>query len=215
MAAAVQPGPVFGGEKTPESEGEPGMAGIQLFRDWLAGKLAKMQLPFDWAMVLPPQGVAYFAPKDWTMIPVSDPDILDFSDGNPAGSWIVSPDQLSGVLMVNITSLVRGEVVEAAWRDLRAFYPDSPIEQVTEDSYPPQYNVSRGLISARIGEKTVVVVASSLPDSLTGGMFLYYNLAIADTADFDELTKTVFLPLLMNLVPAGGSSVMPTPTPMR
>jgi len=184
----------------PSPRDDVGLRGVDLLREWAAGRLPRSRVPPDWSVHAPPLGAGFFYPRGWAVTEIADPNRADFSDGDPFGVWVVAPDGSAAVLMLNQIANAAVPARDAAWRQLRQAADAVDVVALADDGYDRGNGVSSALVAARVDANIAAVHAFALPELGTGRSYLYFNLVIATADVFDAATAQVFLPLLQNLV---------------
>jgi hypothetical protein len=228
-------GRAVGGQGTPPVA-TPGdcsrVPALRLFADWIAGKPVlrpeELRPPLDW-VVFNQFGapVSFLHPGDWI------PSALFASGLTPAGAiaWettpspttflaasrIVSPDgqalyeYVAGVLAG--VALTLDEAAMAAEQGVLGNDGTATVPICAEDD-PAAFGPS-WMRAGRFGELVVTTGGSLLSDPSGGSPFttLNYQSFVGPEARYTELMRTVFIPIMYQLLMAGAGTLEPTPTP--
>jgi hypothetical protein len=185
---------------------EPGERGVQLLADWAADTSPKRSIPLNWNVYALARGAAFYYLPDWVVTDIVDPNIYDLLDGNPFGTWAVSPDQSAGVLLLNVTANTPVAARDAAWSQIKTVAGTDDLESLAEEEFSAAFDVDLAFAAARAGDTICAALAMTTPDTVMGGAFVYFQLVVAKADLFDDATEEVFLPMLTNLITAGGSA---------
>ncbi|MCC6792861.1 MAG: hypothetical protein IT336_14315 [Thermomicrobiales bacterium] len=185
---------------------EPGERGVALLQAWIAGEVPKQPVPLTWQVAAPPRGAAFNHPRDWTVTQIADPNIYDLTDGNPFGTWAVSPDQSAGVLLLNLVTPTPVSARDAAWSQIEQVAQTRDLDPLADDEHRAALNLDVAFAAASADKLVCATLTMATPDTVMGGTYLYVQLVLAEADLFDDATEIVFLPMLQNLVTDGGSA---------
>lgn len=202
----------------------PGEQGALLLQAWMMGEVTG-SVPLDptWAPFLSQVGnYMFYVPVDWRMSESTDPTPTDFSDGFITSTRAMAPDESAAFLVYDVGLLPYDYALDDfANETIRNLAGGDAFEIIAQQSRLFWENGVGMSIATRSddGVAALQVFRSQLPDYSTGGIFTSFSttIQIGGAEQFDELTRTAFLPMLAHLQRfsgGGGDDPTPTPTPI-
>lgn len=146
-----------------------------------------------------------YKPGHWDISETLDLSPLDWSDGSPAGVWVVAPDESAAINAVVINANGYVPAGDAAWWHLQEIVGTSGISTI-HDVESEANGISGAFVGVEVNGMVAAVHAIAIPNPLTGSSFLAFNLEIAAAVLFGAATEQVFLPILGQFPRGGGDT---------
>jgi hypothetical protein len=193
--------------QTGHDDRKPGRYGLDLLRAWANNQIVFPGTPGQgWAYYAHPAAAIIFSyPADWGISQIVDQSPLELSDGNPAGVWVVAPDESAAfqVLVMSVQGSVSAQDA-AVWK-LQEVAGRGKIETIYDD-VAQSGAIQGAFIGAEVDGMMAAVQAVTIPYPGSDSTFVSFKVAIGNAGVFDAATEQVFLPILGQFVGGGGTN---------